>query len=392
MKKLYTVFFALAILLIANFPVQVSAQCTCSGGLPATAVYYAASLDTTNVSSSTISFPKFDPSIGTLSCVNFQDTLSGITTTNAWNKASTPYTYTFILTLINSITGPGFSISDYSPIIYGPSTLSPQGSPGDSIQYGPNKIFNSLTNDSSTGNTAGFLGTTGTADFTYTLGGTFGTVAGTNYGDQIVTNYWGSFGLTYYWCPSLPLANNLTNFTAFKNGKNVQLQWQALNEQSNVNYEIQSSKDGSNYQSAGSMPSNFSDGDSISSYQFMYPLSNTDAGILYFRIKRIDGAGKASYSIVKTINLGASGMISYQVYPNPVTNTVMLEFNEAQTGNFIVSLVNTIGQPVQQKAVTLSGTNQIRLDLNNQPPAGLYYLHAKDQTHNLQYVTKVLIK
>jgi type IX secretion system substrate protein len=394
MKKLYTVFFALAILLIANFPLSGFAQCLCSGGLPATAVTYYNVLDTTNASSSTISFPKFDPSIGTLSCVTFIDTISGITTTNVQNTGSTKTLYKFLLTVANNISGPGVNVDDDYTRNYGPDSLNAAGDhPGDSIVYGPDNIFNNVQNTTTASATAPYLGSSGNVNFVYTLnGGLIALAGGLNYNSQIVTNYWGTFSLTYYWCPTLPLAANISNFTAFKNGKYIDLQWQASNEPANISYQIESSKDGSNFQPAGSIPASASDAESTLAYQFKYPLSNADAGKLYFRVKRIDAAGKFSYTTVKIINLDGAGMSGYQVYPNPVSNTVMLEFNDAQTGNFVVSLVNTAGQAIQQKTVTLAGGNQIRMDLNNQPPAGLYYLHAKDQTHNLQYVTKVLIK
>jgi len=394
MKKLYTVFFAMTLIIIANLPTQALAQCTCSGGLPATAITYYTPLDTTNAGSSTISFPKFDPSIGTLSCANFDDTISGITTTNVWNKASTKTLYKFLLTVANNIAGPGVSVDEDFTKIYGPDSLNAMGnSPGDSIVYGPDNLFNNVHDHTNVSNLAPYLGS-GNVNYTYTLnGGLISLVGSLNYGDQIITNYWGGFRLTYYWCPSLPLALNLTNFIAFKNGKNVQLQWQAVNEQSNIMYDVEYSKDGSTFQSAGnSLPSTYTDGDSTSSYQFLYPVSNVNAGKLYFRIKRVDAAGKSSYTAIKIVNIESSSLITYQVYPNPVVNTVVLEFSEAQTGNFAVSLVNALGQPVQQKMVTLSGTNQIKLDLNNKPAAGLYYLHAKDQAHNIQYVTKVFIK
>jgi len=58
----------------------------------------------------------------------------------------------------------------------------------------------------------------------------------------------------------------------------------------------------------------------------------------------------------------------------------------------MLELVNTAGQIVQQKAVTLTGTSQIRLDLSPHPPRGLYYLRTQDLTHGLHYTTKVLIK
>jgi hypothetical protein len=66
-------------------------------------------------------------------------------------------------------------------------------------------------------------------------------------------------------------------------------------------------------------------------------------------------------------------------------------FNSSQTGHFLLELVATSGQVVQKKAVTLTGGNQIRLDLNPQPVKGLYFLRTTDLTHDHSYVSKVFV-
>ena len=393
MKKLYPVFVAITLLFIANFPSQVSAQCTCSGGLPATAVTQSQTISPTVASSLSFSFQQFDPTIGTLSCVTLLDTISAVTVSTAINSDPDSTAYLFLLTVPSKITAPGISITKVFTKTYGYDTLAPHGMPGDRITYGPDVVAHNYASSGSTGGNASYLGT-GNVSILYSItgGGLQVLDGGINDTTTVATTLGGTINLTYYWCPSAPLTININDFTAFKNGQNIQLQWHSYNEQSNVTYQIQSSKDGSNFEDDGSMPPNFSENDSVSSYKFMYPVSNAGVGTIYFRIRRIDGEGKSSYSVIKTINLGASGLISYQVYPNPIANSVMLEFNDAQTGNFVVSLVNTAGQAVQQKMVTLSGSNQIKMDLTNKPTPGLYFLQAKDVTHNQQYVTKILVK
>jgi hypothetical protein len=349
-------------------------------------------LDTTNASTSTISFPQFDPSIGTLACVSLIDTISGITTTSVQNTGSTKTEFEFLLLVANNITGPGINVNEDFTKIYGPDSLSAGGSPGDSITYGPDNIFSNVKDSTASTNTAPYLGL-GSVGFVYSLNGGLNSLeGGFNYNTQIITNYWGGFKLTYFWCPSLPLAINISDFTAYKNGSNIQLQWQTMNEQGSVNYVIESSTDGSNFHSSGSLSSRISDGDSTASYKFMYPLSGADPNKLYFRIERIDAEGHASYSVVKMVDLENINLSLFQAYPNPATSQVMVEFNQIQTGNFIVSLINTSGQVVLRKAVTLSGMNQISLDITNRPAAGLYFLQVRELAQNRQYGSTLLIK
>jgi hypothetical protein len=93
------------------------------------------------------------------------------------------------------------------------------------------------------------------------------------------------------------------------------------------------------------------------------------------------------------VNLNAADQRpGIQTYPNPVINIVSIQFDEKQSGDFILELVNITGQIIQQKTTTLSGHSFISFSLNSHPPKGLYFLRARDISHNKQYVTKVLVE
>jgi hypothetical protein len=392
MKSVYPLLFTV-ILLAANVPISVSAQCTCTGGIPATPVTYVTTLPPTNASTASIDFPMFNPSIGTLACVSLVDTITGISTTFVANTAPDSVKYKFELNINNDIEGPGglSSTPDFSKIYQ--DTLAGNGLPGSYGQNGPDSIFINAPDSNGTGNTVGYLGT-GTVGLTYTLNGGLEVLkGGLNYADTIVTVYQGIFKLTYYWCPSTELATTITNFTATPNGNTILLQWLANNQQSNTSYVIQISKDGQNFTNLGTAESNASTAGTSSEYQYQYNFDPSNVGKLYFRIEEVSPSGVISYSVVVVVNPGAAGNddISYQTFPNPATNSLLFQFNSNQTGNFALQLVNTAGQIVQQKEVTLAESSQIRLDFNPQPASGLYFLRAVDLTHNKSYVTKVFI-
>ena len=272
-------------------------------------------------------------------------------------------------------------------------SLAPLGVQGDTITYGPDTIFNNATGFASTTNTAPYLGT-GDVAFTYSIsGGVNSLEGGLNYNAGPTTTYWGNFHLTYYWCPAAALATTIQDFTAVPNGNSILLQWLANNQQPNTTYEIQISTDGTNFGNLGEAESNASSTGTSSKYQYQYNTDPANVGKLYFRIEETDGSGKVSYSQVVVVdpNGGGAGDISYQTYPNPATNSLLFQFNSNQTGRYLLQLVNTAGQIVQETAVTLTGTSQIRLDLNPQPVKGLYFLRTADLTHNKSYVSKVFI-
>jgi hypothetical protein len=372
----------------------------CNGGIPATPYSQSVTIAPTKASTINFVFQQFNPSLypptyNTLSCVTLNDTISGVSTTNVTNTADSSIAYKFLLSLNNDVSGPGIDINDQTfNKIYGPDTLQPFGMPKDTITYGPDNIFANSASTGSTGANSNYIGS-GTVGFTYTINGGLITLkGGANYIQEITTVIGGTFNLTYYVCPTIALATNISNFSAFKQDKSVLLQWLAANDQNNYDYEIQYSKNGKEFHDVGNMPSATAAAGTMSEYQYQYKLNAADAGQLYFRIRRTDVTGNIAYSAIKSVDLNNAmpGSIGIQTYPNPVVNSVNVLFDEKQTGNFVLQLVNISGQVLQQTSVTLSSSSTASFNLNFHPASGLYFLRAKDVNGNKQFVTKILIE
>jgi Secretion system C-terminal sorting domain/F5/8 type C domain len=409
MKRVYPIMLAVCLCVTALHPGISMAQCTCWTGLPATPVVTTYTLAPTNVSSATLDFAQFDPSVGTLSCMSFNYNINATTTTIAVNLApstallppsnpeyspSGKLQYIFSLLTSATITGTNLNIAHPAYTVYGPDSLSAAGTPGDSITYGPDNVINGVSGTTSITPDASYMGT-GTAFLDYAISGGLNTIeGGLDFAQQITTTIWGNFSLTYYWCPQQPLATSIVNFTAVPDGDHIQIQWLSTNEQQNTNYEIQVSTDGQNFTTIGETQSNPATAGTTAKYQYQYDPNQATVGKLYFRIKVIDVAGQATYSAVLVVVPGTdtdAGPISYQTYPNPASNSLLIQFNKNQTARYLLELVNTAGQVVQQTAITLTGTSQARMDFSPQPAKGLYFLRTIDQTHNQSYVSKVLI-
>ena len=396
MNCVYTKVF-IVIILIVNIPRAALSQCTCTGGVPATPITYLDSFAPTNAASVTLSFQQFNPSVGTLACLSVWDTATGVTTTNATNLDTADYVeYTFLLSLTEDLKGPsggGINISSSNSRTYGPTTLSPYGMPGDAVAYGPDSLFKGTTGFGSTNSNVTPYEGTGTVNFKFSIsGGVITTEGGANYNAGPTTSYSGAVALTYYWCPAAPLSITIQNFIATPQGNNILLQWTTQNQQPNTQYAIQVSQDGQNFSNAGTTEGNASSTGSSAKYQYQYYPDPSYVGKLYFRIVETDPSGKVSISEVVLLdpNGGQSG-ISYQTFPNPATNSLRIQFNSEQTGQFQVQLVATSGVIVKQKELTLAGNSQIQLDLSPQPAKGLYFLRTTDLTHNRSYVSKVFI-
>lgn len=396
MNRVYTVTF-IVIVLIISLPRVVHAQCNCTGGVPATPVTYLDSFAPTNAASMSLTFPQFDPSVGTLSCLSVWDTANGVTTTRATNLDDSDFVeYSFLLSLTASLTGPaggGINITKSNSATYGPVTLAPYGQIGDTVTYGPDSLFKGAPGFGSTSSaTAPYLGT-GTVKFKFSIsGGVVTTEGGASYNAGPYTTYSGKVQITYYWCPSVSLAVDIENFTASPQGNALLLQWLTQNQQPNTQYEIQVSQDGQNFSNIGQAESNASTTGTVAKYQDQYYPDPSYVGKLYFRVVETDPSGKVSISTVLVYDpTGGPADISYQTFPNPATNSLQVQFNSNQTGRFLLELVATSGQVIEQKEATLAGTSMLRLDLEPHPARGLYFLRTTDMTHNRSYVSKVFI-
>ncbi|HLX90271.1 MAG TPA: choice-of-anchor E domain-containing protein [Puia sp.] len=410
MKKLYTSLYALVLLFSISIPLDLEAQCTCSGGAAATPLAYEDTVLPTQASNIFFTFPQFDPAAGTLTCVDFYDTVNVAATTAARNTDTTKApTYEFQTTISAAVSGPSSS-GPYNWIptlatanrIYGPVVLDtdkidlhpPQPRlPGDSVTFGPDTLINNVIDSATTASVAPYLGT-GTVSFQMGLTGFSGAlVGGVNYVTSIKANSWGTFKLVYYWCPTILLAENIINFTAVRKNNYVQLQWVTENEQSGFSYEIEYSADGKSYSPAGYEQSPEDVADPNQSYQYQYALNSNNPAVIYFRVKRIAPDGTATYTVIKSVNINGDGPAGggMQVYPNPARNSIVFAFDDIQNGNFAIQLLNTAGQLIQENTMTISGSNQLRLVLESQPARGLYFLVAKDLTHNQQYISKILV-
>jgi hypothetical protein len=350
-----------------------------------------------------------DPSLGDLACLSLQYNLSASSISGARNLGPSTallptdnpqYSptgrteYAFDLLTSATINGPGLSVVKPYHTYYGPDSLGAYGQPDDTITYGPDNVLNGISGTKNFSANPAYLGS-GNISLSYSIsGGLTTTEGGLNYVQKVQTTYWGDFTLTYYWCPATPLAISIEDFTATPQGHSILLQWLANINPNNSNYEIQVSTDGKNFTRLTETTADPDATGLTAKYQYQYNPDQADVDKLYFRIRETTAMGKTGYSQVLVVNRnGTTGaaFISYQVYPNPVANSLTFRFNSAQNGRFRLELINTAGQVVRQKAVTLTGISEIGMDLSPKPVKGLYFLRTTDLTHDRRYTSKVYV-
>jgi len=396
MNRAYSLTAAVCIYISVMLPRITLAQCPCVG---ADTLTQHVIIDTSDAPKVVFSFQQYNDPTGVmgLTCLTIQDTISVVSSTMARNKSLGPVANAdFFININTKITGPDIvGTPTTGSLTYGPINLGPYGTtilPSDSVVLGPDTIINKKAINASPSIATAYKGT-GTVSDTLQFGGGGSSDAGTTFDYSIRTKYWGTALITFYLCPNAVLATAIKDFTATQNGNIISLQWLTDNEQNNTHYEIQVSTQGKKFVTAGQAEGDTSSGGLATKYQYQYNLDPANVGVLYFRIQRTDASGKISYSAILTVSpgdqQGNSG--SYQTYPNPAINTLVFRFNTAQTGRYLMELINTAGQVIQRESTTLTGTNEIRMDLSPKPAKGLYFLRTTDITHDQRYSSKILI-
>ena len=393
MKNLYLRGFVLLLCILFFNHSTSYAQCLCTGGIPATAIDQTISISPTTASTLNFNFQQFNPALGNLSCVSLHDTISGNSVTGALNTGPIRTAFLFQLTLVNNVSGPGISISNIYSATHGIDTLEAFGVvPGDSITYGPENIITNPDGFVSTGGNAAYLGT-GTVNFVYDINGGMITIqGGSNYKSSVTTVIGGIMKLTYYWCPTVPLGSAISNFSVYKKNGTISLQWLGTTDQKDIIYEIDYSNDNEHWQAAGSIPAGSAPAGTVAQYQYQYNPTKADVGDIYFRIKRTDAEGNVIYSVIKVVNLQQEDQRpGIQIYPNPVTQKILIQFDEQQTGNYSLELVGTTGQVIAKRQVQLSGVSIVNMDLSSKPASGIYFLRVVNMVNNKQFLAKVIV-
>jgi hypothetical protein len=381
MKAKFYQLTVLFILLTAAFSTnrsyaQPPGSCNCAHGQQANELTYTYVLNPTGSSNNIISFPKFDPTMGTLNCVSLFDTLTVVSSLGIRSMDSADLEYLFRLTLVNNVTGPGISMNNISDTYYGPDSLGKYGSGTDTITYGPDTVFNKVTNSrTNNSNVVPYLGATGNVNFTYSItGGAVSLTGSANFSQLIKTYAFGVFRLTYYWCENSVLSENFSRFTVTPRSSRALFNWKVVNDNPSNRYEIQYSINGRDFFSLESVNAK---GSSIGDYAYEFPVPLSGAGVQYFRIKQIDGDGKVRYSLVRRISSTGQLQPSVNVYPNPVVKKMVVDFSRPLTGAYTLEMINPMGQTILREQHNLQDVTTIPVDLAKRPAAGVYYVRVR---------------
>jgi len=165
------------------------------------------------------------------------------------------------------------------------------------------------------------------------------------------------------------------------------LQWVTASESNNAHFNIARSLDGKNFEDIAVINSM---GDSQSIQAYTHLDRTAPNGLVYYQLSQTDLNGLVE--ILSTISLqrGERALSLENVYPIPAERQVSIHFQNPNSGQLQLKVMNIHGQEVFQSNSTIqSGLNELQLDVNNWSD-GVYILQL--EIEGQQITSKIVVR
>lgn len=184
---------------------------------------------------------------------------------------------------------------------------------------------------------------------------------------------------------AIGLPVTLSNFSATNEGEHNLLKWTSGAEENLLHFELQSSSNGSDFQTASIIPrKNANNGSSYSEKDI--PVWKTE--IMFYRLKIVDKDGQFSYSeIVRVQRSRSSGSV---IVSNPFNTAIHITVKLKRSENITIALYDAAGKNLMKKTMpAVQGNNYFHLDKLEYLANGAYLLEVllKDER-----ITRKLVK
>jgi hypothetical protein len=168
-----------------------------------------------------------------------------------------------------------------------------------------------------------------------------------------------------------------------------QITWTTQIETNTDYFTIEKSVDGVNFSSVAQVKSKASNGVSNGTLDYDFQDSAPFYGYNYYRLAQTNRDGfRGIVSEIKLVQWTDGAQAS--IYPNPVSNSVSISYNCAQSKNIEFRLFDATGKLVATKSVTSAkGNNTYTMDMEKFA-CGTYQLHVADNKgyNNMFKITK----
>jgi hypothetical protein len=159
---------------------------------------------------------------------------------------------------------------------------------------------------------------------------------------------------------------NFLGFDVISEGSELRFEWRVAVEDNVVDYQVEKSHDGFNFNTIGSVPASGQD-----AYHFTH---GAPLVISYYRVKSVDHNGKYKYTDVKRVDPGDAAL-RLKAYPIPAQNEVTIQHSMADVNSKLL-LLAADGRLMQRLQLN-RGSRQTSLNLHALQ-AGLYFVKYED--------------
>ena len=184
----------------------------------------------------------------------------------------------------------------------------------------------------------------------------------------------GEYELDCHCVPSLPV--NLVSFNAGVKEKSILLTWQTASEVNNAGFEVQRSREGTQFFEKISWINGYGNSQQTVSYE--WEDVNVEKEITYYyRLMQVDFDGKQNFSEVVSARLGDASKLTFDLLPNPAKGPVTIHIRGAGYEDTALEVVDINGKIVYHSSGPFRETRKIDLDFL---PSGLYFVRLKGRT------------
>jgi hypothetical protein len=171
---------------------------------------------------------------------------------------------------------------------------------------------------------------------------------------------------------TLPL--ELVTFSGLLYNNTTLLKWITENELNTSHFIVERSIDGVRYDGIGSVKATHNSNGKANYHLADKDVLTLNAGIIYYRLKLIDGDAAYRYSNVITVSIQDRNTI-VSVSPNPVSNTAQVRINPKVDGKVQWKLTDNLGRTIRASYLNVQKDN----------PA-LFYIEMEGLSQGLYYV------
>lgn len=372
----------------------------CPGGYVPSGVAFDTTITFTDGNhNSVIKFPKFDPTVGMVTCAKLTMTISSTLNFMYFeNRDNFPNTAGVTFTRTDAVNGPGLSspLTNSETNSFGPYTLDPKdatpNSGPDYIGVGPETIFNTTKSVTITDldDLMEFYGPAGDSlTYNYSANGASAISTTGNWFGGVDASGSIHYKIEFCFCPSGTLPLNVYSFNVKKTTiGNAELKWTGTVEPGEDFYYVaEVSRNAYNYTQIGILQKN----DNISGeYKMNFSALQGEGGNYYFRVKQVYSNGYVRYSTTRQLVLESFEKNPFSVYPNPSNGIVGIKFDNISAEEFAVQIFNAQGQTLVNKDVVVNGSSYVQLANTLKP--GVYWVRVTGKKNRASSVQQILIK